>query len=115
MQSELKALFEKGFFQSVIDLAQREEIKPATDPQAANIVAASLFQLGRYPDCLLACSLAPSLNGDPSFSSMHGAVLRRVGRLDEAEKLFRAALKTAPNNPFLRNTFCESVDRSTVF
>ncbi len=105
-QSELKRLFEKGHFQSVIDLAQREEIKPATDPQAANIVAASLFQLGRYPDCLLWCEgLAPSLDGDANFASMHGAVLRRVGQLTDAEKVFRTSLKTNPNNPFLRNNF----------
>ena len=36
---------------------------------------------------------------------MHGAVLRRLGRLDDAEKIFRAALRIAPSNMFLRNNF----------
>lgn len=106
LQAELAALFEQGQFQTVLDRAQREEITPAVDPKAANVVAAALFQLGRYPDCLLWCEgLTPSLNGDASFASMHGAVLRRLGRLDDAEKVFRAALNSTPNNPFLRNNF----------
>ncbi len=106
LQSELTSLFEQGQFQSVLDRSQREEITPATDPKAANVVAAALFQLGRYPDCLLWCEgLAPSLSGDASFASMHGAVLRRLGRLNDAEAIFRAALKDTPDNAFLRNNF----------
>lgn len=106
LKTELTSLFEQGQFQSVLDLSQREEITPAADPTAANVVAAALFQLGRYPECLLWCEgLAPSLEGDGSFASMHGAVLRRLGRLDDAEKIFRAALKDSPNNAVLRNNF----------
>ena len=106
LQAELTTLFEQRNFQSIIDRAQRDEITPSTYPHAANVVAASLFQLGRYSDCLLWCeALSPSLSGDPSFVSMHGAVLRRVGRLEEAEKIFRASLSTNHDNPFLRNNF----------
>ena len=106
LQAELFALFEQGQFQSVLDRAQREEITPAADPKTANVVAAALFQLGRYPDCLLWCEgLAPSLEGDAAFASMHGAALRRLGRLNDAEKIFRAALNNTPNNAFLRNNF----------
>ena len=36
---------------------------------------------------------------------MYGAVLRRLGRLEEAEQVFRAALETNSDNPFLRNNF----------
>ena len=36
---------------------------------------------------------------------MHGALLRRIGRLDDAERVFRAALNNTPKNPFLRNNF----------
>ena len=106
LQAELSALFEQRQFQSIIDRAQHEEITPAADPKAANVVAAALFQLGRYADCLLWCEgLAPSLNGDVSFASMHGAVLRRLGRLNDAEKIFRAALNDNPDNAILRNNF----------
>lgn len=106
LQTELATLFEQRNFQSIIDLARRDEITPATNPHAANVVAAALFQTERYSDCLLWCeALAPSLGDNASFVSMHGAVLRRVGRLDQAEQTFRAALKTHSKNPFLRNNF----------
>lgn len=106
LQSNLTQLFEQGQFQQILDIAQREEITPAGDPNTANIVAASLFQLGRYPDCLLWCEgLSPALNGNPTFASMHGAVLRRLGRIKEAESIFRSALENDPKNPFLRNNF----------
>lgn len=106
LQSNLTQLFEQGQFQQVLDLAQIEEITPAGDPNTANIVAASLFQLGKYADCLLWCEgLSPALNGDSTFASMHGAVLRRLGRREEAEKVFRSALDNNPSNPFLRNNF----------
>ena len=105
-QAELIALFEQKQFQTILDRAQREEITPAADPKTANIVAAALFQLGRYPDCILWCeALSPSLKGDANFASMHGAVLRRLGRLKDAENVFRSALKDNSNNTFLLNNF----------
>lgn len=106
LQAELSSLFEQRNFQAILDRAQHEEITPATNPHAANVIAATLFQLGRYPDCLLWCEgLSPSLTNDAAFASMHGAVLRRIGRMDEAEQIFRTALLTHPNNIFLRNNF----------
>ena len=106
IQRELVDLFEQRNFQSILDRAQRDEITPENNPHAANIVAAALFQIGRYPDCLLWCeALSPSLRDDPSFVSMHGAVLRRIGRLDEAEQVFRTSLRVHSENPFLRNNF----------
>ena len=106
LQAELASLFEEKQFQQILDRAQHEEITPSSDPKTANIVAAALFQLGRYPDCLLWCeALTPSLDGDANFASMHGAVLRRLGRLSDAETVFRSALKNTSSNPFLRNNF----------
>lgn len=106
LQTELGALFEQGKYQGVVDRAQADELTPASDPQAANVVAASLFQLARYPECLLWCeALQPALEGEASFASMYGAVLRRVGRLDEAETVFRRALAQHADNLFLQNNF----------
>jgi tetratricopeptide (TPR) repeat protein len=106
LQTELAGLFEQRSYQAILDRVQRDEITPAADPQAANVVAAALFQLGRYSDCLLWCEgVAPALQGDASFASMYGAVLRRIGRLEAAEKVFRQALSQHPANPFLRNNF----------
>lgn len=104
--SELNTLFEQRKFQQILDKAQHDEISPASDPTCGMVVAAALFQLGRYSDCMLWCeSLFPAMQGDTSFSSMYGAVLRRLGKLQEAEKIFREALEKEPNNPFLRNNF----------
>lgn len=106
LQPELSTLFEERRYQGVLDRAKADEITPASDPQQANVVAASLFQLGRFPECLLWCEgLQPALQGEPSFSSMHGAVLRRLGRFDEAEKVFRQALAEHGDNIYLQNNF----------
>ena len=106
LQAELATFFEQRNYQAVLDRAKADEITPASDPQSANVVAASLFYLGRYPECLLWCEgLEPALQGEPSFSSMHGAVLRRMGRLDEAETVFRQALAQHTDNIFLQNNF----------
>ena len=88
LQTELSNLFEQRKFQSILERAQSDEISPANNPHASNIVAAALFQIGRFSDCLLWCeALSPSLSGNASFISMYGAVLRRVGRLEEAEQV----------------------------
>ncbi len=106
LQADLTALFQQQRYQVILEMVQREEITPAADPRAANVVAAALFQLGRHDDCLLWCEgVAPSLQSDPGFASMYGAVLRRLGRLDQAEAVFRGALADHPSNPFLRNNF----------
>ena len=106
LQTEISNLFEQRKFQSILERAQSDEISPANNPHASNIVAAALFQIGRYPDCLLWCeALSPSMSGDSNFISMHGAALRRVGRLNEAEKLFRTSIKTHADNLFLQNNF----------
>ena len=106
IQAELATLFEKRSFQAILDRAKSNEISPSGDPRTANIVAAALFQLGRYEDCLLWCEgLAPSLASDASFASMYGATLRRVGQLNEAETIFREALSLHKEDKFLNNNF----------
>jgi len=116
LQSELSSLFEEQKFQEVLDRSKEDEITPASDPGAANIVAASLFQLGRFSECLLWCEgLQAALQGDPSFSSMHGAALRRMGQLNEAESVFRESLKQHPENIFLQNNFANLLIDTKAF
>ncbi len=106
LQENLLELFQEHRYQAILDKVEKDEITPAEDPQASKIVAASLFQLNKYDDCLLWCEgISPSLGGDASFASMHGAVLRRLGRMEEAEKTFRFALENHPTDPYLRNNF----------
>ena len=87
LQTELVTFFEQRNYQAVLDRAKADEITPASDPQAGNVVAASLFQLGRYPECLLWCEgLEPAPRTTIIFINVW-RVLRRTGRFDEAESL----------------------------
>ena len=115
INAELTSLFEQRQFQSVLDVALEHEVNPSRDPGSSNIVAAALFQMNRYADCLLWCEgLAPSLSGESSFASMYGAVLRRLGRLDEAEIIFKNALELDNSNAFLKNNFANLlIDRQS--
>ena len=106
LQDNLASLFTERKYQELLALVTKNDITPQSNPTQANIAAAALFQLGNYQDCLLWCEgLFPSLGTEPSFSSMYGAVLRRLGRLNEAESVFRSALADNPENLYLRNNF----------
>ncbi len=115
LEENFLALFKQQRYQAILDQVEQEEVNPAADPNASKLVAASLFQLSRYSDCLLWCEgIAPSLGGDAGFSSMYGAVLRRLGKLEEAEKVFRDGLMNHPDDPFLRNNFANLlIDRQS--
>ena len=105
LQAELATFFEQRNYQAVLDRAKADEMTAAMIPNLPMLLQ-PLFYLGRYPECLLWCEgLEPALQGEPSFSSMHGAVLRRMGRLDEAETVFRQALAQHTDNIFLQNNF----------
>lgn len=113
---QLKQLFDKRQYQAIIELAHQEAITPAGDPLQGQAVAGALFHIGRYGDCLQWCEgLAPALSGQAGFASLHGAVLRRLGRLEQAEQVFRAALANHPEEQQLRNNFANLlIDRGQL-
>ena len=89
----LVKLFNERQYQRVLDISTTNEINPSNNPNEAYVVAASLFQIGKYDECLLWCEgLAPAIGSDAAFASMYGAVLRRLGKLVDAQNIFREAL-----------------------
>ena len=106
IQDQLLSLFNSKEYNNVVSLALSKEISPISDPQASNIVAASLFQLSKFDECLLWCEgLSSTFNTEPSFSSMYGATLRRLNRYDQAASVFEASLQDNPDNPPLLNNY----------
>ena len=106
LKDELLSLFNQRNYSSVVNQALNKQLTPEADPSCGNIVAASLFQLSKFDDCLLWCeALSPSFAGDPAFASMYGAVLRRLNRLDEGLNVFQQALAETPDNQPLLNNY----------
>ena len=106
IKDQLLALFNSKNYNRVVSLALENDISPLGDPESSNLVAAALFQLSKFDDCLLWCEgLAPSMNGDVAFASMYGATLRRLNRLEEASAVFQNALLSDESNPVLRNNY----------
>ena len=99
-------LFEEASFSKIIQIATETELNPVDDPLAANYVAASLFKLSNFTECVLWCeSIYSSLSNDSGFLSMYGAALRRTQRLQEAQDIFKQAIQNDPNNIFIKNNY----------
>ena len=106
LQTELSNLFEQRKFQSILERAQSDEISPANNPHASNIVAAALFQIGRFSDCLLWCeALSPSLSGNASFLSMYAVILRRLSLLTRSDEVFKKAMEIEPESREIKNNY----------
>ena len=104
-QFNLAQLFEEQRFQDIINFANANNISPSNDPNQSFVIAAALFKTDHFAECLLWCdSIAPSLNSD-SFYSLHAAALRRVGKFDRAEKLFKQGISEYPQSQSLRNNY----------
>ena len=98
-------LFEEQKFQDIINFANSNNISPSNDPNQSFVIAAALFKTDNFAECLLWCdSIAPSLNSD-SFYSLHAATLRRVGKFDQAEKLFKQGISEYPQSQSLKNNY----------
>ena len=94
LADQFLSFYNQGNYQAVVDSSAEIELTPADDPVAANVLAASLFKLEQYSECLLWCeSLHSLLPNDENLASMHGAVLRRVGDFEQAKVVFRMPWK----------------------
>lgn len=90
----------------VISYFKSSDLRPQTDPFACKFVAASYFQLGNFGEALeLQQDIYSSFDGDPLFLSMHGATLRHLGRLEEANSIFKKALEIDSDSPALKNNY----------
>ena len=105
-QEALLNFFNQKEYSHAVSYAIEKDISPVSDPQSSNIVAASLFQLSRFEECLLWCEgLSSTYNSDPSFASMYGATLRRLNRYEEASSVFESSLQVNSDNPALLNNY----------
>lgn len=90
-------LHRRGDHQGVLRLARSIDVQPSADPQSALVVAASLFQLGRYRDALQICLVLQSVvQTDLSFINLFGLCLRRLDQVAQAEQVFRFGLEHHP-------------------
>jgi len=106
LTDKLHKLFDLERYEEILDLSNQEDLTPSNDPTASQFVAASLFKLGRFPECVEWCQeLSPSLGNSPEFASLHGAALRRNHQLREAESLLRKALEYHPGHITLSNNY----------
>lgn len=103
---DLLGLYQLGRHHEVVAQAQALGITAESQPLAAQILAASLFQLGEYSRAAsLLDALEAPLGQDRDYLSLYGATCRRLGQLEQAERLLSRALKLDPAAPQVRNNY----------
>ena len=105
---ELTQLFNDRQFQKILEISTKNEINPSNEPNEAYIVAASLFQISKYDECLLVRKFSTSHRGDASFASMYGAVYED-GKCD-AKHVFEGI--TSIHRTIFKKQLCKPFDRS---
>jgi Flp pilus assembly protein TadD len=105
-EQQLLALFQAGRNHEVVAQAKAAGVAPETNPLAANVLAAALFQLGEYGRAatLLEALEAP-LGQQREYLSLYGATCRRLGLLQRAEQLLAKALQVEPGAHDVRNNY----------
>ena len=104
-QSQLSELFQLGRYHDLVAMA-RDGYAPESDPMAAQLLAASLFRIGEFAAAApLLEGLEPAFGLNPDFLSVFGANNRRLGKLDQAEELFKRALQLNPTSAPIRNNY----------
>ena len=105
-EQQLLALFQAGRYHDVVAQAQAAGVAPQTNPLAANVLAAALFQLGEFGRAAtLLEALEASLGQQRDYLSLYGATCRRLGLLRRAEQLLAKALQLDPGALDVRNNY----------
>ena len=103
---DLLALYQLGRHNEVVAQAQALGVTAESQPLAAQILAASLFQLGEYTRAAtLLDALEAPMGQDRDYLSLYGATCRRLGQLEKAERLLSRALQIDPGAPQVRNNY----------
>jgi len=106
LEQQLLTLFQVGRHHDVVAKAQAAGVAPETNPLAANVLAAALFQLGEYDRAAtLLEGLEASLGQQRDYLSLYGATCRRLGLLHRAEQLLGRALQLDPGALDVRNNY----------
>jgi len=105
-EQQLLALFQAGRYHEVVAQAQAAGVVPQTNPLAANVLAAALFQLGEFGRAAtLLEALEAALGQQRDYLSLYGATCRRLGLLQRAEQLLAKALQLDPGALDVRNNY----------
>ena len=103
---QLTSLFSQSRHQEVIALYINSDIPPGADPNAAQIVAASYFKLGKYQYSYNLLSEIYSVFADDlPFLSLFAATCRKLSKLDESKSIFSRALAINPEDITLNNNY----------
>lgn len=99
-------LHQRGEHEEVLRVARTIDQQPAADPQTSLVVAASLYQLGRFRDSLqLLAVLEPLIRTDHAYLNLLGLCLKRLGEYERAEQVFTFALTHHPAHPVISSNF----------
>jgi predicted O-linked N-acetylglucosamine transferase (SPINDLY family) len=100
----LEDLFRAGAHQEAAALAETMLARDPDDAAAAHVAGLLAYHASQFAkaDALLQIAVRGA-TGDAEPLSNHAAVLRRLGRLDDAERAARAALAIAPNRAETQN------------
>lgn len=102
----LNKKFQLGEFTEICKLAIYESITPQVNPTESLIVAGAFFQLNKYQECTEWCEhLYPVMASKPEFLSMYGAALRRIGRQNDAQKIFLEGIQGLNSSKELLNNY----------
>ena len=105
-EQELFGLYQQGRHHEVVARAQALDVSSEAQPLAAQLLAASLFQLGEYGRAAsLLEGLEAALGHDRDYLSLYGATCRRLGLLQKAEQLLARAIQLDPSAPQIRNNY----------
>ena len=106
MNPEIVDCFSRGDYLAGVKYASANSISPNNDPYSSHVVAACLFRLGQFKESYsLLTELESSLSDSHEFLSLYGVAARRLGYLDQAEKLLSKALEINSEDLSLRNNY----------
>jgi len=102
----LNKKFQLGEFAEICNQAIADSITPQANPTESLIVAGAFFQLKKYQECSEWCeNLYPVMGTKPEFLSMYGAALRRIGRQNDAKKIFLEGIEGLNTSKELLNNY----------
>jgi len=97
--------FQAGRYRELVQVCE-QELQPAQDPLAAQVLAAALFQLSQYEQAAAVLAELEGALGDlADYLSLYGATCRRLGRLDRARELLARAYRVDPASKAIRNNY----------